>query len=232
MHKRGTFYGVGVGPGDPELLTLKASRVLQRCPVVAAPGKNPRETTAFQIALGACPFLEEKELAGIYMPMTKDADRLEAGHREAQEQLAAYLDQGKDVAFLTLGDPCIYSTYMYLHKRVVSAGYEAEIISGIPSFCAAAARLGITLGEKEEQIHILPASYDVEEGLALPGTKVLMKAGKEMPKVKALLERSGAEVCGAQNCTMEGEALYRSAEELPEDAGYYTLVFVREGEGR
>lgn len=233
MKQKGILYGIGVGPGDPELLTLKAYRVIQECQVAAAPGKIPEETTAYGIAAAACPFLKEKELAGVEMPMTKDPKVLEKSHEAAERKLRALLDAGKDVAFLTLGDPCVYSTYFYLHTRLQEQGYEARIISGIPSFCAAAARLGITLGEKAEEIHIIPASYQIEEALKLPGTKVLMKAGRKMPKVKKILEEAeaaGAQVTGVENCGMEQERIYQRAEDLPEDAGYFTLIFVREGE--
>ena len=213
MKKKGVLYGVGVGPGDPELLTLKAYRILEQCPVIAAPGRIPEETVAYRIAAAACPSLEEKERTGIEMPMTKDREVLERSHREPEERLAALLEEGRDVAFLTLGDPCVYSTYFYLHRRLQKRGYEARIISGIPSFCAAAARLDLTLGEKAEQIHVIPASYQVREIL------------KEE-------EARGARIMGVENCGMPGERFFRGAEELREDAGYYTLIFVKEGEGQ
>ena len=92
--------------------------------------------------------------------------------------MAEVLDAGKDAAFLTLGDPTVYATSMYIHQRIAGMGYRTSIVSGVPSFCAAAAKLDVSLGEKQEQIHIIPASYDVEAAMQLPGTKILMKAGK------------------------------------------------------
>ena len=89
------------------------------------------------------------------------------------------MDQGKTIAFLTLGDVTIYSTYGYVHQKLLSLGYESILVNGVPSFCAAAAKLGISLGEKAEAIHILPGSYPVADGLELPGTKILMKSGKK-----------------------------------------------------
>ena len=80
---------------------------------------------------------------------------------------------------LTIGDPSVYSTYMYIHKRVMQAGFTAVMISGVPSFCAAAARLGISLGEMMDEIHIIPASYDVRGTVGYGGTCVYMKSGKE-----------------------------------------------------
>ena len=138
----GILYGVGVGPGDPELMTLQAVRVIRECDLILAPGKEPRETVAWQIAAGAVPELEEKEAVGIHMPMTKDPDTLKKAHGEAAERIIQELAKGRRAAFLTLGDPCIYSTYLYVHKKVRSAGCRAEIISGIPSFIAASAAVG------------------------------------------------------------------------------------------
>lgn len=224
----GRLYGVGVGPGDPELLTLKAVRVMEECDVIAAPGKNPEETAAFRIAAGACEAIKEKELLGIYMPMTKDKEILRESHRQGIRSLTQMLDQGKTIAFLTLGDPTIYSTYSYLHAEIERLGYETRYISGIPSFCAAAARLNREIASGAEQIHIVPASYQIEEALSLPGRKILMKAGKKLPKVKELLLERGSDVIMVENCGMEGERIYDDAQQMPEDAGYYTLLFVKD----
>ena len=112
----GKLYGVGVGPGDPGLLTLKAVQVIKACDVIAVPGKEPENTVAYQIASGACPAIRKKEILGIHMPMTKDKDRLKKSHADGARILEAYLDQGKAVAFLTLGDPTVYSTYIFSGK--------------------------------------------------------------------------------------------------------------------
>ncbi len=227
----GKLYGVGVGPGDPELLTIKALRVIKECDVIAVPGKIAKDTAAYKIIEEVCSGIEKKELLGIYMPMTKDKEVLETSHAEGAGKLREQLNVGKNIAFLTLGDPTIYSTYMYLHKQIEEEGYEAEIISGIPSFCAAAARLGISIAQKSEQIHIIPASYQVEDALELSGTKIFMKAGGKLPAVKENLKERPAKVYGIENCGMEEEHVYYGADELPEDAGYYTLVIAKD-EGR
>lgn len=227
----GRLSGVGVGPGDPELLTLKALKRIQECDVVAVPGETPRETTAYRIAWGAWPQIEQKELLGIFMPMTKDSDILEESHRTGAARIREQLNLGKKVVFLTLGDPTVYSTYLYLHQKLMEEGYETEIISGIPSFCAAAARLQTGIGEKGEQIHIIPASYQIEEAMKLPGTKILMKAGRKLPQVKRKLIEKGCRAVMVENCGMEGERIFWKLEEMPEDAGYYTLIIVKdEGE--
>lgn len=109
-------------------------------------------------------------------------------------------------------------------------GYEVEIVSGIPSFCAVAARLNMGLVEKAQPLHVIPASYQIDEALRLPGTKVLMKAGKKMKEVKEKLKAMQADAVMIENCGMEEEQIYRNAEEIPEQAGYYSLIIVKEGE--
>lgn len=226
----GKLYGIGVGPGDPELLTIKAVRIIRACDVIAVPGKAPRESAAYGIARGACPEIEEKELIGIHMPMTKEREELVKSHERGALVLENILKQGKDIAFLTLGDPCIYSTYLYLHERILKAGCQAELVSGVPSFCAAAARTQTGLGKGAEQLHVIPASYQTEEALKLPGTKILMKAGKQLGRVKEQLRGTDSQVVMVENCGMSGEKVYYGIDEIPESAGYYTLLFVKEGE--
>lgn len=245
MKMAGKLYGVGIGPGDPELLTYKAVRIIEECPVLAVPGEKPEDTTAYGIVRNAYQKvlsreesdayegLKKKELIGIHMPMTKDKERLKDSHEKGIAVLRNYLDSGKDVAFLTLGDPTVYSTYMYLHKEIAGLGYQTEIVSGITSFCAAAARVGMEIAKNSEQIHIIPASYQIEEALKFPGTKILMKAGKKMPQVKETLKAAVSEdgqVTMVENCGMEGEKIYGGLDMIPDTAGYYTLLFVKDGE--
>lgn len=225
---RGTLYGVGVGPGDPELLTLKAVRIIKESPVIAVPGKRRDDTVAYKIVKQIIPDLYRKEFLEVEMPMTKEKNLLEKSHQEGAERICRILEKGKNVAFLTLGDPTVYSTYLYLHERVLEKGYSAEIINGIPSFCAAAARLNTGLVEKAEPLHVIPASYPVEDALKLAGTKVLMKAGKNMAAVKQLLKENGCEAMMVENCGMPGETICRGVDEIKEDAGYYSLVMIKE----
>ena len=180
----GILFGTGIGPGDPELMTLKAVRLIRENDTIAVPGEKPEESIAYQIAVQAVPELAEKELVAIPMPMTKNAKELEENHRRGAEKIEELLDAGKNVVFLTLGDPTVYSTYLYVHRRVLEDGYDARIVSGVTSFCAAAASLSEGLVENSEELHVIPASYQIEDALELSGTKVLMKAGKKMPAVK------------------------------------------------
>ncbi len=224
----GKLYGVGVGPGDPELLTIKAVRIIKEADILAVPGEQKEGSVAYQIAKQAISELDTKEIISIHMPMTKDEKRLEDSHKKGAEEIINYLEQGKTVAFLTLGDPTIYSTYIYLHKRIKESGYETEIISGIPSFCAVAAKLNQGLVEKNEQLHVIPSSYDIEDTIALSGTKVLMKSGKKISTVIEYLKTKDCQVSMVENCGMEDEKIYRSLDEIKDDAGYYSLIIVKE----
>ena len=138
------------------------------------------------------------------------------------------MDQGKQVAFLTLGDPSVYSTFLYLKRILENLGYDTEMVSGIPSFCAAAAALNIGLSEKSESLHIIPASYPVEEALQLSGTKVLMKSGKKLEQVREQLLERGMDARMVENCGMEGEKHYLSAREMPGQGSYYSIIVVKE----
>ncbi len=224
----GILYGVGVGPGDPELMTLQAVRVIRECDLILAPGKKPKETVAWRIAAGAVPELEEKEAVGIHMPMTRDPDTRRGAHEKAGERIIQELAKGRRAAFLILGDPCIYSTYLYVYKRVRSAGYRAEIISGIPSFIAASAAVGEGLVENGQMLHLVPASCPSAEGMALPGTRVLMKAGKAAAWVRDELLARGEKGWAVEKCGMEGERIFHSLDEIPDDLSYYSIIVAKE----
>ena len=225
---KGTLYGVGVGPGDPELMTLKAVRLIRENMIIAVPGADPKETVAYKIAVQAVPELAEKKLLPIYMPMTHDPEELERNHAKGAKSLEEVLDHGKNIVFLTLGDPCVYSTFSYLQKRVEKDGYHTELVSGITSFCAAAARLNIPLSEWNEQLHVVPAVHRLDSTLNESGNYILMKSGKKMNQVKEILAQSGRDVLMVENCGMENEHIYRGVEEIPDDAGYYSLIIAKE----
>ena len=224
----GKLYGIGVGPGDPELMTIKALKTMKACDVIAIPGKNPSESVAYRIAEGAYPEINEKEQLLITTPMTKDLKVLNDAYKKGAEAIEKLLDEGKSVGLLTLGDPTIYSTYMYVHKRIKARGYETKVISGIPSFCAAAACLNISLTEWNEELHVIPAVHNIEQELNYPGTRVLMKSARKIGQVKEKLIRDQAEVCMVENCGMDTQRIFRSAQEIPEDAGYYSLIIAKE----
>lgn len=223
---RGTLYGVGVGPGDEKLLTLLAVETLEKADKIIVPDTGG-ERTALKIVSR---FIKEKELLYCNLPMTKDEAVLKEKHKEAAKLICTELDQGYNLAFITLGDPTIYSTYMYIHRIVIEKGYEASIINGIPSFCAAAARLNISLCDRSEALHIIPSSYDkLEELLKLDGNKVLMKSGKSIPEVigklkqMKLLQQSKMVEC----CYMENEKIYEKLEEVDNDSSYFSVIIVK-----
>lgn len=223
--EKGILYGIGVGPGDPELMTVKAIRAARNCDIIAVPHKDREKCLALKIALGAAPELAEKPLLTVDMPMTKDKTLLENAYAAGAELLAQQLEQGKTVAFLTLGDPTVYSTYLYLHTRVAARGYETHIIPGITSFCAAAAELGISLCENRDQLHIIPGTYAPTEALAYPGVKVMMK--NNLPETLAALRQQNCTAAMVENCGLPNQKVYRALEEIPDDAGYFSLLIVK-----
>lgn len=224
----GRLYGVGVGPGDPELVTLKALRLMRECEIIAVTGENPKESVAYRIAVTTYPEVVSKELLHLVTPMTKERAVLEAGYRASADAIEQYLKEGKSVALLTLGDPSVYSSFIYIKRLVQADGYETKMISGVPSFCAAAAKIGDSLADRNEQIHVIPASYQTEEAMELEGTKVLMKAGSKLADVKKLLQKQKYQAWMIENCGMPGERIYSDLSEFPEKGSYYSVVIVKE----
>ena len=224
--KYGKLWGVGVGPGDPELLTLKAVRVISQADVILVPESRGSDYVALTIAKE---YVKGKEILKISTPMVRDQSALDRAFEEAADTIACLLDQGKQVAFLTLGDPCVYSTYMYIHERVLARGYAVEVVSGIPSFCAAAARLNQSLCQGSEPLLIIPASHNRLDLLDVPANKVLMKAGASILELKQTLQDRGElkKASMVENCTMENERVYPHMEDLEEASGYFSLVIVK-----
>ena len=225
---KGRIYGVGVGPGDPELMSLKAVRLIRDNNVIAVPGKEPKESVAYRIAAASVPEIAEKKLVGIHMPMLRDRKLIEEEHRKGAAALEKLLDRGENVIYLTLGDPTVYCTFSYLQHILEADGYPVELVPGVPSFCAAAARLNLPLAEWDEQIHIIPTVHRTDSKLDLPGTYVLMKSASHMAEIKKLLAESGRDVSAVENCGMESEKIYRSTDEIPDDAGYFSLIVAKE----
>lgn len=228
---RGILYGVSVGPGDPELLTLKAVRIIEEADVIALPDTGNGPGTAYGIAER---FLEGKELVRCLVPMTRDRSVLAEAHRRAADQLCELLNKGLDVAYLCLGDVSVYSSYHYLHELVVSRGYHAEAIPGVTSFCAAAARMGIPLCQGSEWLLVAPTEPGrLDEVLDVPATKVLMKAGRSVGALRAkLAEREALDRASlVSECGLPGERVYERIEDAPEDVGYLSLAIVRDESG-
>jgi precorrin-2/cobalt-factor-2 C20-methyltransferase len=225
---KGKLYSVGVGPGDPELMTLKAVRLIKECDVLAIPQGDSDVLVAKNIVEGIVD-LSKKEQLLVYMPMVKDHDIISKAHQKGADDIIKYLDQGKNVVFITLGCPTVYATCIYVHKLVLKAGYEALLVPGVTSFCAVAAKLNVSLCEKAEPLIILPGSYkESSRFLDQPGNKILMKSASEIgrvrdePKDRGLLKNAQM----IENCGLPGEKIYGSLEEIPDEGEYLSTVIV------
>ena len=225
---KGTLYGVGVGPGDPELITLKAVRIIKKAEVVACPGEDVLTSAAYRIAARIIPEIKEKCLLPVPMPMVMDREQQALSHRKGAEQLKAVLDSGRDVAFLTLGDPGIYSTFSCLQHILRKDGYSVSTVSGVPSFCAAAAALNIPLAEWNEELHIIPAVHEKDLSFRYPGSYVLMKSGTGIGRVRTAVNNSRKRAFLADRCGMPEERLYTDLSDFPDSAGYLSLMIVKD----
>lgn len=227
--KKGTFYAVGVGPGDPGLVTLRAAELLRQCPVVAAPRTAGGDMVALEIARAAVP-LEDKTVLPLDFTMRRGADARETAYGASLAALRPVLDSGQDIAMVNLGDVSLYASGRYLLEKLAAEGYPTVMVPGVPSFCAVAARLGISLTDMEEPLHILPGRADLKEALDWPGSKVIMKSGKALPGVLEALEERGLLERAAlvNDCGMPSESVWpRLSQAAPAEAGYFTTVIVK-----
>ncbi len=230
----GRLYGVGLGPGDPSLMTVRAVEVITSADVVAYHSARHGRSIARSIAERHLrPGHIEEQL--VYPVTTETTDHpggyrgaMEEFYEEAAARLAAHLDAGRTVAVLAEGDPLFYSSYMHMHKRLADR-YPTEVIPGVTSFSAAAARLGTPLVEGEEVLTILPGTLPEEEltaRLASTDSAVVMKLGRTFPAVRGALERSGrlAEARYVERATMSGERTGRVADVDPESVPYFSVA--------
>jgi len=236
-----TFYVIGVGPGDPELLTLKALRILKGVPCICVPkGREEGSSLALSIVQKALS-LEGKDIIEAHFPMrkTKSAQRskdfeLDAKWNETAENVLNRLNKGIDVAFITLGDPTIYSTFFYLYDRLLelSPNLKIEIIPGVSSINASAAKAGISLALADEKIAILPANYieNLKELLEKFDTVVLMKINKVFDKVLGVLEEmhlTGNAVY-VSRAGMEDEKILKDIRKIKEgDLNYFSIMIIK-----
>jgi precorrin-2/cobalt-factor-2 C20-methyltransferase len=235
----GTLYGIGIGPGDPELITLKGARLIGGCRNLFVPkARTASESVALAIAR---PLVgPEARIEELLFPMTADREELAAKWDAAAGRVAEVLATGEDACFLTLGDPLLYSTYNYLLRalRKKLPGLKAVTVPGITAFGAAASLAEFPVGEGREPVTICPAADDLtaaRRALTQGGTVVLMKIGKRLPEVLDLLDAEGLldRSVFVSRATMKGERietdLRRLKAEGPE-AGYLSIILVHAGQ--
>ena len=226
----GRILGIGVGIGDPEDLTLRAARLIRESDCLILPRQDLDKCRAYQIALCSVPEIAYKERMALEFEMTGDRKVRDANHRKIYAAAKELVLAGKTVAFLTIGDPAVYSTYSYIAALAREDGIETEAVSGISSITACANRLGITLCDGEQQLHVIPDTDDLEAALKLPGTKILMKCGRDLPALKEMLRGRNVSVYAVSNCGMSDERCFRDIEELPDDGSYMLTVIIKEGQ--
>jgi len=227
---KGKLYSVGVGPGDPELMTLKAVRLIKECDVLAIPKGDSDVLVAKNIVEGVID-LAGKEKLIVYMPMVKDHDIITKAHQKGADDIIRYLDEGKNVVFITLGCPTVYATCIYVHKLVLKAGYEALLVPGVTSFCAVAAELNTSLCEKAEPLIVLPGSYKESSALFdAPGNKILMKSASEIGRVRDELIEKGLldHAAMVENCGLPGQKVYKDLREVDPKSSYFSVILVKE----
>lgn len=227
--KKGKLFGVSVGPGDPEHMTLKALRCLERVPVIAAPRTRGRNCRALD-TVRANMDVSHKEILYLDFAMKKDAEILDSTHRQQADAIEVYLAQGKDVAMLNIGDVSLFGTFCYVRELVEADGYESAAIAGVTSFCAVAAELGQSLTNMGDPLVIIPGSFEnVSQALDCPGTKVLMKSASALGQVKQLLIEKGLadRASMVADCGLPNQRVFRDIRESSDDEGYFVTILVQ-----
>jgi len=230
--KKGILYGLGVGPGDPELITLKAARTLNMVDVVfaAASTKN-----AYSLALSiAKPHIPDSTpVRMLYFPMTRKEDEKERAWKGHAETIIQELEQGRKVAFITLGDSMTYSTYGYILRHVQALGPQYPIVSvpGITSYQAAAACVNTPLVEGEDSMLLTSGSKGgdrLRAFAAKPECVVFLKAYRNVEDIAEAIEEAGVyqESVGISNCGQKDEKIYRDIHELCDRHPYYWTLIV------
>ncbi len=232
--KTGRFYGIGLGPGDPDLITVKARRLLRRCSVLCMPrGRENTEGLAISL-LKKFKTVGSQETIPLSFPMTTDEKRLGDAWNDAASAIAAKLKEGKDVAFLTEGDPMLYSTFIHVLRSLKRLYPEAtvETVPGVSSITAAAARSLTPLGAGDETLLIVPAVNDeayLEGTLDRADTVVFLKVNRAFDSLLALLERKGlaGKAVLVTRCSMKDETVVRDIRQLKgQKLDYFSLLIV------
>jgi precorrin-2/cobalt-factor-2 C20-methyltransferase len=241
MMNGGTLIGVGVGPGDPGLVTLNAIAALKRADVVAHFAKAGNASNARAIIAGHLNGAEELKL--LY-PVTTEIpkagaayrDALRAFYDEAARDIAARLDEGRTVAVIAEGDPLFYGSYMHLHVRL-SARYQTEIVAGVTGMSGCWSAIGTPIAQGDDVFTVLPGTlpeYELERRLADTDAAVVMKIGRHLAKVRRALERAGRldRAIYVERGTMTNASVMKLTDKLDTFAPYFAMVLVPGWEGR
>lgn len=239
--KMGTFYGVGVGPGDPELVTVKAANIIASCGCIVAP-RSSAKTRSIALDIAGRYIKKGAEVIEQEYPMTSDEAVLKESWRAAARETLARLRAPQDVCFLTLGDPLFYSTHIYLLRALkeLEPALRTVTVPGITAMSAASAITDFPLGESRKPVTVIPVSDDLSatrRAIAAGGNVVLMKVGKRLPAIIALLEETGAigNAVFVARAGMEGQVVETDPRKLKNsapDAGYFSIILVDADAGK
>ncbi|MEU5852095.1 precorrin-2 C(20)-methyltransferase [Saccharopolyspora shandongensis] len=233
---KGTLFGVGLGPGDPELVTVKAARLIERAEVIAYHSARHGRSIARSVAE---PYLRpgQVEEALVYPVTTETTDHpggyqgaIDEFYADCAARLAAHLDAGRDVVLLAEGDPLFYGSYMHMHKRLAGR-FRAEVVPGITSVSGASAALGRPLAERDEIFTVLPGTLPpgvLAERLATTDAAAVLKLGRTFEGVRQAFEKAGRldEAWYAERATTDRQRLQPLADVDPETVPYFSLALL------
>ena len=231
MVKNGTLYGLGVGPGDPELLTVKAWRIVSTAPVIAYLSANGGESTARNIAK---PFIPEDAIEiAIEIPMRSERAPAQDAYDKGCVAIAGHLRAGRDVAMLCEGDPFFYGSFMYIHARL-ARDFSTIVVPGVSSLTAAAAAIGRPLAARDEVLKVLPATLDaarLREELATAKSAAIIKVGRNFGKVRDVLAALDliASAVVIEKATHAKERVRKLADVTEDTLPYFTTILVYAG---
>jgi precorrin-2/cobalt-factor-2 C20-methyltransferase len=224
----GTLYGVGVGPGDPELITLKAHRILQAVPVIAWPAPLEGASMARTIAAPHLPGGQTE--IPIRMPLVTERFPAEAVYDRAAENIGKHLAAARDVAVLCEGDPFVYGSFMYIFARLADR-FAVQVVPGVSSLTAGAAAMGMALASRNDVLSVVPAPLaeeELERRLADADAAVIIKIGRHLDKLKRVLDRLDLTNTARyiEYATMDNQVVLPFAEAALGKAPYFSLVLV------
>jgi len=236
--KTGTLYGIGVGPGDPELITVKGANLLGNCRNLFVPKARMKSESVAYAIIGKY-VNGDTNVRELVFPMVTDKMELNKRWKESAEKIAEVLRTGDDACFVTLGDSLLYSTYIYLLRALKNVLPEAEVftVPGVTAFSNVAALTNFPVGQAKEPVTIIPSADDftpLKEALKIGGTVVLMKVGKRLQAILDVLEEAGVmdDAVFVAYAGMEGQRietdLRRLKNQSPE-TGYLSTILIHAG---